>query len=75
MARLNLSVDDRVVRWAKQYAKRHGISVSSMVETYLAIVADPQAADGATPILRLVRGIVKEADLSDYGKHLAAKCR
>jgi len=39
--KLTLSVDDRVVSRAKQYAKRRGISVSKMVEGYLAAVAEP----------------------------------
>jgi predicted HicB family RNase H-like nuclease len=43
MAKLTLSVDGRVVRRAKEYAKRRGVSVSKMVETYLAAVAEPPA--------------------------------
>jgi hypothetical protein len=39
MAKLTLSVDSRVVSLAKQYAKRRGVSVSNMVEAYLAAVA------------------------------------
>ncbi len=76
MAKLTLSVDDRVVSRAKQYAKKQGVSVSKMVETYLAAVAEPRsrATDGA-PILRSVRGILKKADIGDYRKHLAAKYR
>lgn len=76
MAKLTLSVDDRVVSNAKQYAKRRGVSISEMVEAYLAAVADPpSAASGATPVLRSVRGILKNADMNDYRKHLAAKYR
>ena len=44
MAKLTLSVDSRVVSRAKQYAKRRGVSVSEMVETYLAAVAEPPSA-------------------------------
>jgi hypothetical protein len=59
MAKLTLSVDHRVVSRAKQYAKRRGVSVSEMVEAYLAAVAEPPSpAAGATPILRLVRGVL-----------------
>jgi hypothetical protein len=76
MAKLTLSVDDRVVSRAKQYAKRRGVSVSEMVEAYLAAVADPPspAAAGA-PILRSVRGILRNADFDEYRKHLATKYR
>lgn len=76
MAKLTLSVDGRVVSRAKQYAKRRGVSVSKMVEGYLAAVAEPasSAADSA-PILRSVRGILKHAVIDDYRKHLARKYR
>lgn len=76
MAKLTLSVDDRVVLRAKQYAKRRGVSVSEMVEVYLAAVAaPPSAATDAAPILRSVRGVLKHADIAGYRKHLAAKYR
>jgi hypothetical protein len=76
MAKLTLSVDDRVVSNAKQYAKRRGVSLSGMVEAYLAAVADPPSpARGSTPVLRSVRGILKNAEINDYRKHVAAKYR
>jgi hypothetical protein len=76
VAKLTLSVDSRVVSGAKQYAKRRGVSVSEMVEAYLAAVAGPpSAATGAAPILRSVRGVLKNADIDEYRKRLAAKYR
>lgn len=76
MAKLTLSVDDRVVSRAKQYAKQRGVSVSAMVETYLAAVAEPVGSTpGDAPILRSVRGVLKNADIDQYRKHLAAKYR
>jgi hypothetical protein len=76
MGKLTLSVDERVVSRAKQYAKRQGVSVSEMVEAYLAAVAEPPSpVRGAAPILRSVRGILKNADINEYRKHLAAKYR
>jgi hypothetical protein len=74
MAKLILSVDTRVVARAKQYAKRRGVSVSEMVEVYLAAVAKPfSPAVSTAPILRSVRGALKNVDIGDYRKHLAAK--
>jgi hypothetical protein len=74
MGKLTLSVDDRVVSRAKQYAKRRGVSVSEIVEAYLAAVAEPASTTaGAAPVLRSVRGVLRNADLDDYRKHLAAK--
>jgi hypothetical protein len=76
VAKLTLSVDDRIVSVAKQYAKRRGVSVSGMVEAYLAAVADPPSpVRGAAPILRSVRGILRNADVNDYRRHLATKYR
>jgi siderophore synthetase component len=70
MAKLTLTVDRRVVARAKQYAKRRGVSVSQIVETYLAAVAEPVCATaGAAPILRSVRGVLKDADIDEYRKH------
>jgi hypothetical protein len=76
MAKLTLSVDDQVVSGAKQYAKLRGVSISEMVEAYLASLADshPSSA-GDSPVLRSVRGILKKADVEDYRRHLATKYR
>ena len=76
MAKLTLSVDKRVVLRAKQYAKLRGVSVSEMVEAYLSAVADPPSpAAGTAPILRSVRGVLKNANIDEYREHLAAKYR
>lgn len=75
MAKLTLSVDNRVVSRAKQYAKSRGVSVSHMVETYLAAVVDSSTPARTTPILRSIRGVLKRANVDDYRKHLAAKYR
>jgi hypothetical protein len=74
--KLTLSVDDRVVSSAKGYAKQRGVSISEMVEAYLAAVAGPPApATRDAPILRSVRGSLKKADIAEYRKHLSAKYR
>jgi hypothetical protein len=76
MAKLTLSVDDRVVSRAKQYAKRRGVSVSEIVEAYLAAVAEPPSDSlGPAPILRSVRGILKNGDIDGYREHLSKKYR
>ena len=74
MARLTLNIEAHVVARAKQYARRRGVSVSEMVEAYLAAVAEPSArAGGDAPILRSVRGVLKKADTDEYRKHLRVK--
>jgi hypothetical protein len=76
MAKLTLSVDDGVVASAKRYAKLRGVSVSKLVETYLAAMAEPPAAEtGNAPVLRAVRGVLKGADAEEYRRHLSEKYR
>jgi hypothetical protein len=76
MAKLTLNVDSRVVSRAKQYANRRGISVSMIVETYLSAIAEPPSpTTGGTPILKALRGVLKNANVDDYRKHLASKYR
>jgi hypothetical protein len=78
MSKLTLSVDPEVVARAKRHAKHHGVSVSQMVETYLAAVAGPANSPSTTidpPVLRTVRGALKRADPEDHKKYLAAKYR
>ena len=74
MAKLTLSVDERVVTRAKRYAKQRGMSVSKMVEAYLTAISEPSSSD-TPPILNSLRGSLKKADLDGYRKHLAAKYR
>src|ERR1700733_4286752 len=76
MSKLTLSVDDSVISRAKRYAKKQGVSVSKMVEAYLAAVAEPPSHVPAdTPILRSVRGVLKNADVKHYKRHLTHKYR
>jgi len=75
MQKLTLSVEPVVVVRAKRYAKRHGTSVSAMVEAYLASLPEPSVAGQAPPILRSLRGILKTASAQAYQRHLVEKHR
>ena len=77
MPKLTLSVDAAVISRAKRYAKQQGVSVSEMVEVYLAAVANSAqpASAGDSPVLRSVRGILKSGTREDYRRHLARKYR
>lgn len=76
MSKLTLSVDGAVISRAKLFAKRQGVSISKLVEAYLAAVAEPST--GGTqdaPVLRSVRGVLKNADVKHYKRHLVRKYR
>ena len=76
LAKLTLSVEARVVRCAKEYAKRGASPCRRWWETYLDAVAEPPSpAAGRTPILDSLRGLLKDGNVADYKKHLAAKYR
>ncbi len=75
VSKLTLSMNPEVVSSAKRYASRHGVSVSSMVETYLAAVSRPSVTSAGPPVLRALRGTLKKADVEDYRKHLSSKYR
>ena len=74
-AKLTLSLNPKVVSQAKQYAARRGVSVSYIVETFLSAVSSDSAAPPDSPILRSLRGTLKNADLNGYREHLASKYR
>ena len=75
MSKLTLSIDETVVRSAKRYAKQRGVSVSKLVEAYLQAVAKPSDASADPPILRSLRGVLKNADIEDYRRYVARKYR
>jgi len=73
MSKLTLSVDKSVVARAKRYAKQQGVSVSAMVEAYLVSVSEPPETKDLPPIVRSLRGTLKQGDLDAYNKHLIKK--
>jgi hypothetical protein len=77
MSKLTLSVDEGVVSRAKRYAKWQGVSISQMVEAYLAAVSEqsPRTLKDTPPILRSLRGSLKKADLRADKQRLAEKYR
>jgi hypothetical protein len=75
MSKLTLSVEKSVVSRAKRYAKQQGVSVSEMVEAYLAAIAAPPQRPGPrdSPILHSLRGSLKKANIEEYRSHLVKK--
>jgi hypothetical protein len=79
MAKLTLSVDEKVVRGAKRYAAHYGTSVSRMVEDYLRLVSRlvERPSEPMPPILARWHGVLKGSglDISDYRRHVERKYR
>jgi hypothetical protein len=72
-AKLTLSVNPTVVSRAKRYAKRQGVSVSRLVEVYLASISEQPEGVDLPPLVASLRGILKTADTEAYRKHLVRK--
>jgi hypothetical protein len=79
MAKLTLSVEEKVVDAAKQYAARQGTSVSQLVEDYLRVLSSLRSAPlkPMPPILARWQGLLKgsKLDVADYREHLERKHR
>jgi hypothetical protein len=76
MAKLTLSVDERVIERAKKYARARGTSVSGLVEQMLDLAASGSAHPESTPpVLARLRGALKAVDRRDYHRYLERKHR
>ncbi len=77
MTKLTLSIDEKVVDRAKQYAKENHTSVSSMVQSYLDVLTKPPRGseeEDDPPILKKLRGVLKKkTSRQDYRKYLLKK--
>ena len=76
--KLTLHIQDSVINKAKQYAKRQNVSLSKIVEHYLALLADEEAS--AAPVslwtedLAAVETAVPDFDHKvDYRDHILKK--
>lgn len=79
MAKLTLSVDEKVVERAKRYAAKQRTSVSRLVESYLDALSRPTGApdQDLPPITKRLYGILKGAryDREEYIDYLERKYR
>jgi len=74
-AKLTLSVDEKVARQAKRYARRKGTSVSRMVQGFLEAVTDPRAEPEPPPILARLRGSLRGQGKANHRRFLEKKYR
>ena len=74
--KLTLRLDDRLVKQAKEYAKKSGKSVSQLVAEYFSLLnAGPPSTSELTPSVRSLKGGLKKSqvDVQDYQKYLEEK--
>ena len=74
--KLTLRMDDKMVKKAKEYAGKHGRSVSELVENYFAALeTEPaiQEADLLPPEFQAMRGLLEGVSEEDYYKYLEEK--
>lgn len=81
--KLTLSLNAHIVEKAKSYAKENGISLSRMIENYLALLTDADANKSTeltiSPLVNRLVGVVdlegseEEAYKSDYTDYLMEK--
>lgn len=74
--KLTLNVDEDVIRRATDYGRRHGVSVSHLVEGYLRNLTSGSDPDsGLSPIVTRLRGALRDSEVSEsgYRTHLIQK--
>ncbi len=71
--KLTLSLDAAVITQAKRYARQRGVSVSAMVETYLAAVSQTAGGAKTPPVRGRLQGALKGTDPADFRRHLERK--
>jgi hypothetical protein len=72
--KLTLRLNKRLIKQAKQYASRHNISVSELVETFFRRLETVGESDH-TPLVRQLTGILP-AEMNveqEYGRYLLEK--
>ncbi len=73
LTKLTLTVDEDVIRRAREYTEAHRTSISRLVNSFLAGLATPERPD-LPPVVRRLMGILPEStDETDYYRHLEEK--
>ncbi len=73
--KLTVRINDQLIQSAKRYARKHGISLSHLIENYLSSLAVEQDETfEQTPILQRLTGILPEnVSIEDQHKHWEEK--
>jgi len=74
LRKLTLSIDENVIKGARRYSERHGISISRLVTNYLAGLGEAAETDAISPTVRRLRGILPPtASVDQHREHLEEK--
>ena len=76
MGKLTLSVDDKLIKFAKEWARTQGVSVSQIVSTFFVSIGTANTPpDEIPPVLRKLSGILEERDVAieKYHRHIEKK--
>lgn len=75
--KLTLRLDEDLIKRAKRYARKQGISVSRLVANYFSVLEQEQEeeAQKLPPVTKSLSGILKGKDIDreTYRKHLEEK--
>ena len=75
--KLTLRIDERLIKFAKEYSARSGKSVSRIVSDFFEIIKNEEIKrnETLTPVVKSLKGILKgkRIDEADYRKHLEKK--
>jgi hypothetical protein len=77
LRKLTLSVDERVIRRAHRYSRRHNTSISKLVTSFLSqLGSDEEGLKRFSPTVERLRGILPpETSVTQYRDHLERKHR
>lgn len=72
----NLLLDAEVLRTAEAWCNQHDMSLSSLVENFLATLQTPLDPEVSSPVVRRLYGVARgPVDLERYAEYLARKYR
>ncbi len=70
--KLTLTIEQAVIKKAKNYAKEKGRSLSDIIENYLkSITTDQEVDEDISPLVNSLRGSFKAPEDFDYKKELS----
>lgn len=71
--KLTLTIEEDIIKKAKDYAKQNNRSLSDIIENYLKVITDNNREDNSeklTPIVKSLKGSFKMKFDMDYKKEL-----